>query len=567
MSYRYATERTDHSALASGQVLRSAPGYPGFPVRLASELLQRAMVHVEGDRARLWDPCCGSGYLVAVLGLLHRDRLTHVRATDVDEEAVGIAARNLELLTAEGLAERERELRRSARDFGRVAFVERAEAARDLAAGLAAMGGDLPHESGVADVFGLAGPVDADLVITDVRMPRMGGMDLLGTLRAKGNDATVIVMSAYGNLDQAIDAIKAGAYDYIQKPFKPDEVVLALRKAEERESLRRENRVLREEIRREHRFEDILAKSTVMQGVFRTIAKIANYKTTVLVTGESGVGKELAARAVHFSGKRKEKKILSVHCASLPEALLERELFGGEKGAFPGAEDVKRGLIEEAEGGTLLLDEIGDLGQSLQAKMVTVLEKRALRRLGGVQEIPIDAMIIAVTNRDLNKLQQEGYFRQDLFYRLDMFSLRFPPLRDRKEDIPLLAEHFFSQYKTEFGREAMELSAEAVDILMRYNWPGNVRELKGLFAKICLLEESDTIRPEHVLARLELPGPMEEIASYLDPDLDMSLGDIERNLIKTTMKKTKGNMTQAAKLLNISYDTLRYRLKKFGIRQ
>ena len=261
---------------------------------------------------------------------------------------------------------------------------------------------------GGEEALGLVESFGPDVVITDVRMPRMGGMDLLSTLRAKGNDATVIVMSAYGNLDQAIDAIKAGAYDYIQKPFKPDEVVLALRKAEERESLRRENRVLREEIRREHKFEDILAKSVVMQSVFRTIAKIANYKTTVLITGESGVGKELVARALHTRGSRAGKPFIPVNCGAIPENLLESELFGHKKGAFTDATHDRNGLFNEADGGTLFLDEIGELPLGLQVKLLRVLEDGKIRKLGESRDVAVDVRIVARHAPGLEQRDAEG---------------------------------------------------------------------------------------------------------------------------------------------------------------
>jgi len=245
--------------------------------------------------------------------------------------------------------------------------------------------------------------------------------------------------------------------------------------------------------------------------------------------------------------------------------LLESELFGYEKGAFTDAKGQKKGLFEEAGGGTLVLDEIGDMDVSLQAKLLRVLENRTIRRIGGYKEIPFDVMVVATTNRDLGKLQKEGKFRQDLYFRLNMFSLRVPPLRERREDIPLLAEFFFAQYKNEFGKPQMQLSEEALQVLINYDWPGNVRELKSLFAKVCLLEESDIIRAEHFLQRLEISHPPQKsVSSFVDSGL--SLEEIEKNFIRETLKKTGGNMTQAAKLLSISYDTLRYRMKKFDIR-
>ena len=280
-----------------------------------------------------------------------------------------------------------------------------------------------------------------DFVITDVKMPEMGGLDLLATLKAKGDPTTVIVMSAYGNLDLAIEAIKAGAYDYVHKPFKPDEIVLALRKAEEREVLRRENRALRDEIRKEYQFEDILAKSQSMQELFRTVAKIAEYKTTILITGESGVGKELVARALHRRSRR-EGTFIAVNCGAIPENLLESELFGHRRGAFTDAVQDRRGLFEEANGGTLFLDEIGELPLGLQVKLLRVLQDERIRRLGDTRDIQVDVRIAAATHRDLHAETQAGRFREDLFYRLNVLTIHVPALRERREDIPLLVDHF-----------------------------------------------------------------------------------------------------------------------------
>jgi len=272
------------------------------------------------------------------------------------------------------------------------------------------------------EALGLVDSFGPDVVLTDVRMPKMGGLDLLAAMKAKGNDATVIVMSAYGNMDLAIDAMKAGAYDYVQKPFKHDEVVLALRKAEEREALRRENRALRDEIRKEHRFEDILAKSASMQDIFRTIVKISEYKTTVLITGESGVGKELVARAVHRRSKR-GGAFVALNCGAIPENLLESELFGHKKGAFTDAVADRRGLFEEAHGGTLFLDEIGELPLGLQVKLLRVLEDEKIRRLGETRDLQVDVRIVTATHRDLLAETKAGRFRVDLFYRLNVLHI------------------------------------------------------------------------------------------------------------------------------------------------
>src|SRR6476620_6446749 len=325
----------------------------------------------------------------------------------------------------------------------------------------------------LVDTFG------PDVILTDVRMPKMGGLDLLATLQAKGNEATVIVMSAYGNVDLALEAIKAGAYDYVQKPFKHEEIVLTLRKAEERESLRRENRALREEIRKEHQFEHILVKSQAMQEIFRTIAKIVDYKTTVLISGESGTGKELVARALHRRSSRRGGSFVAVNCGAIPENLLESELFGHKKGAFTDANSNRRGLFEEADGGTLFLDEIGELPLNLQVKLLRALQEESIRRLGDSRDVKVDVRIITATHRDLAAETKAGRFREDLFYRINVLPILIPPLRARREDINLLIDHFVTRNNARLGTQIRALTADARKLLLEYAWPGNVRELEN----------------------------------------------------------------------------------------
>jgi two-component system response regulator AtoC len=419
---------------------------------------------------------------------------------------------------------------------------------------------------GGEEAVGLVESFGPDVVITDVRMPRMGGMDLLGTLRAKGNDATVIVMSAYGNLDQAIEAIKAGAYDYIQKPFKPDEVVLALRKAEERESLRRENRVLREEIRREHRFEDILAKSALMQGVFRTIAKIANYKTTVLISGESGVGKELVARALHTRSSRAGEPFVVVNCGAIPENLLESELFGHKKGAFTDAVHDRSGLFTEADAGTLFLDEIGELPLGLQVKLLRVLEDGKIRKLGETKDVAVDVRIVAATHRDLLKETQKGRFREDLFYRLNVLPIVVPPLRERREDIPVLIEHFMARNNARLGTSINGLDSEARRLLYEHPWPGNVRELENTIERAMVLCEGEKLMPSDLPERIrEAQNPVQMQLASGELSVKKTTRIIEEILIRRALQKTKGNRTRAAEVLEISHRALLYKIKDYKI--
>jgi two-component system response regulator AtoC len=413
---------------------------------------------------------------------------------------------------------------------------------------------------GMVDSFG------PDVVLTDVRMPKMGGLDLLSTLKAKGNEATVIVMSAYGNMDLALDAMKAGAYDYVQKPFKPDEVVLALRKAEERELLRRENRALKDEIRKEHRFEDILAKSPRMQEIFRTITKIAEYKTTVLVTGESGVGKELVARAIHRRSTRRGGPFVAVNCGAIPENLLESELFGHKKGAFTDAVHDRRGLFEEATEGTLFLDEIGELPLGLQVKLLRVLEDEKIRRVGDTRDLQVDVRIITATHRDLHAETKAGRFREDLFYRLNVLPIHCPPLRERRDDIPLLIDHFVAKNNTRLGTSIRGLDTETRRLLYEYSWPGNVRELENTIERAMVLSEGEQIIAADLPERIrEARDPVQVQLASGELSVKKTTRIIEEILIRRALQKTKGNRTRAAEVLEISHRALLYKIKDYQI--
>jgi two-component system, NtrC family, response regulator AtoC len=415
------------------------------------------------------------------------------------------------------------------------------------------------------DALKLVESFGPDVVLTDVRMPKMGGLDLLVALKNMGNDATVIVMSAYGNMDLAIDAMKAGAYDYVQKPFKHDEVVLALRKAEEREALRRENRVLRDEIRKEHRFEDILAKSGNMQDIFRTITKISEYKTTVLITGESGVGKELVARAIHRRSKR-SGSFVALNCGAIPENLLESELFGHKKGAFTDAVADRRGLFEEAHGGTLFLDEIGELPLGLQVKLLRVLEDERIRRVGEARDIQVDVRIVAATHRDLLAETKAGRFREDLFYRLNVLHIHCPPLRERRDDIPLLIDHFLARNNARLGTGVRKLDTEARRLLYEYAWPGNVRELENTIERAMVLSEGDTIAAPDLPERVrEARDPVQMQLASGELSVKKTMRIIEEILIRRALQKTKGNRTRAAEVLEISHRALLYKIKDYEI--
>ncbi|MCC6526440.1 MAG: sigma-54-dependent Fis family transcriptional regulator [Polyangiaceae bacterium] len=407
-----------------------------------------------------------------------------------------------------------------------------------------------------------------DFILTDVRMPKMGGLDLMSTLKAKGDPATVIVMSAYGNVELALEAMKAGAYDYVHKPFKNDEVLLALRKAEEREMLRRENRALRQEVLKEASFEQMLAKSPQMRAIFKTISKVADYKTTALVTGESGVGKELVARALHQRSARRDGPFVAVNCAAIPETLLESELFGHKRGAFTDASQDRAGLFEQADRGTLFLDEIGELPLSLQVKLLRALQDEIVRRIGDSRDIKVDVRIVTATQRDLAAEVAAGRFREDLYYRINVLHLVVPPLRDRREDIPLLVDHFIARNNVRLGTEIRAVSPETRRLLLEYSWPGNVRELENTIERAMVLCEGET------LTNADLP---ERIHQARDPiRLQLQSGELsikktarimEEVLIRRALTQTKGNRTRAAALLEISHRALLYKIKDYHVEE
>jgi two-component system response regulator AtoC len=420
--------------------------------------------------------------------------------------------------------------------------------------------------SGGEQALALVETFGPDVVLTDVRMPRMGGLDLLTTLKAKGNDAVVIVMSAYGNVDLAIEAMKAGAYDYLQKPFKPEELVLVLRKAAEREALRRENRALRQEMRQKDMFEDILAKSAEMQAVFKTISKIADFKTTALVVGESGVGKELVARAIHTRGSRRGGPFCAVNCGAIPENLLESELFGHKRGAFTDATSDRIGLFEQAHGGTLFLDEIGELPSKLQVKLLRVLQEETIRKLGDNRDVKVDVRIIAATHRDLSAETKAGRFREDLYYRINVLQIVIPPLRERREDIPILLDHFVARNNARFGTAIRGFEPEARRLLLEYGWPGNVRELENTVERAMVLTERDTIHVDDLPERLrEARDPIKLHLTSGELSIKKTARIIEEILIRRALQKTGGNRTRAAEVLEISHRALLYKIKVYRI--
>jgi DNA-binding NtrC family response regulator len=415
---------------------------------------------------------------------------------------------------------------------------------------------------------------DVDVVLSDVRMPGMGGLALVRWIREHRPGLTAIMMSAFGSIELAVEALHAGAYDYVAKPFKQDEVVLALRKAEERERLRRENAALRAQLREAAGATDwlgsLLIRSEGMQQVARTVRKVAPFKTTVLVLGESGVGKELVSRAIHASSPRESGPFVAVNCGAIPDALLESELFGHVRGAFTDATHDKKGLFEEAKGGTLFLDEIGELPLALQVKLLRALQEEEIRRVGDTRAINIDVRVVAATSRELAQMVEDGSFRQDLYYRLHVMAIDVPPLRERKDDIEPLVEHFVTAVNRRLGTRIEGLHPQAMQHLVAYDWPGNVRELENAIEHAAVMAEGGTLEladlPDRVRRRDRPAGG--GLAVELPPgDLSVKRAQrtLERELILRALAQTQGNRTQAAKLLELSHRALLYKIKEFGL--
>jgi two-component system response regulator AtoC len=373
-------------------------------------------------------------------------------------------------------------------------------------------------------------------------------------------------MSAYGTLDTAIEAMKRGAYDYVSKPFKPDEIMLTLKKAEERERLRKENRLLQQSVRERFSFAQMIGRSPPMQEIFATIEKVADYKTSVLITGESGTGKELIAKAIHYNSSRADKPLVTVNCGAIPETLLESELFGHKKGSFTDAIKDKRGLFQEAHGGSIFLDEIGELPRPLQVKLLRALQEEEIKRVGDTQSINIDIRVLAATTKDLAEEVKNGRFRDDLYYRINVLHVVVPPLRKRSEDIPLLTQHFIEKISKRLHSEVDEVSPAAASAFQRYDWPGNVRELENFIERAMVMAGGRTIELEDLPPHLQ---PKAEPEEYLANEENLSIKEasrkLERTLIRRALEKTGGNRTQAAKILEISHPALLYKIKAYEL--
>ena len=404
----------------------------------------------------------------------------------------------------------------------------------------------------------------ADLVLTDLKMPGMGGMEFLRRLKQKWPDTEVLIMTAYGSIDTAIEAMRSGAYDYLTKPIDRDRFPLAVEKALERHALAVENKQLKDRLETRTRFDQMVGDSEPMQRVYSLVEMVADSDVTVLLTGESGTGKELVARAIHHKSHRADGPFVTLNCGALPENLFESELFGYEKGAFTGATTNKMGRFELADGGSLLLDEVGELSLKSQVDFLRVLETKEFRRLGGTKIVRVDTRIVAATNRNLEEAVKEGGFREDLYYRLNVIPIRLPPLRERGEDIPLLADRFLEEFCAQHRREPKEVSREAMRLLRLYAWPGNIRQLRNLLERMVVTVKDPVIQPEHLPEEVQVSR---EDAHTMVVSLGSSLKEIEREAIRRTLAEVTNHREKAAKLLGISLRALQYKIKEYGIRE
>lgn len=404
-----------------------------------------------------------------------------------------------------------------------------------------------------------------DAVITDLALPDGTGMDVLSAARGRDESTQVLMITAYGGTEQAVEAMRRGAYDFVQKPFRNHELLALLDKALEKRRIVDENRTLRATLEGSYRSGDLIGKSEPMRRVMQLISRVASARSSVLITGESGTGKEVVARRLHEEGDRAAGPFVAVHCGALPEALMESELFGHEKGAFTGANARSEGLVRAAEGGTLFLDEIGELPLELQVKFLRVLQERKVRPVGGSREREVDVRVVAATNRDVEREVAEGRFRQDLFYRLNVIRLHLPPLRERPEDIPLLAQHFVQKHAALAGKP-IELSPEALSWLVRQPFPGNVRELENVIERAVTLALGNRITLDDLPDGARTDGPTTPAARIGEGfNLDAHLAAIERAFLLEALERTGGNRTEAAKLLGTTFRSFRYRLAKYGL--
>ena len=408
---------------------------------------------------------------------------------------------------------------------------------------------------------------DLDLIITDMKMPGTSGMELLEASKEIKPDLPVIMMTAYGTIEMAVEAMKKRAYDYITKPFQNEELKLTVKKALENYRLIKENRRLSQALLDRYKYGNIIGKSKPMQGIYEMISKVAQSKASVLITGPSGTGKELIAKAIHYDSPRKDRPFISVNCGALTETLLESELFGHEKGAFTGAVSMKKGRFELADEGTLFLDEVGDMPPPLQVKLLRVLQEMEFERVGGTKTIKVDVRVLSASNQNIKEVVAEGNFREDLFYRLNVINIEVPSLTERTEDIRLLVNHFIEKYRQDEGKERIELSPEAWKILYSYTWPGNVRELENIIERAVVLKADRVIGPEDLPPELSEKRQEVEVERFipLDSPLQKTLEQIEEKLIRRALDQCDNVQSHAAEMLGITKSLIQHKMKKYNI--
>jgi two-component system response regulator PilR (NtrC family) len=409
-----------------------------------------------------------------------------------------------------------------------------------------------------------------DLVLLDIRMPKLDGIATLKRIKATSPETVVIMITAYASTDTAIKAMKEGAYDYITKPFKIDEIKMIIKNALEKKNLQEENILLKQVVRDRYHFDNIIGQSSKMSALYDLLEKVSPTKTNILITGESGTGKELVAKAIHYNSPRKEKPFVTLNCGAIPETLIESELFGHMKGAFTDAIHTKKGLFEMADEGTIFLDEISELPLLMQVKLLRVLQEKEFKRVGGTEDIRVDVRIIAATNKDLEEAVREKRFREDLYYRLNVIQIKLPSLRERRDDIPLLANHFLKKYAEELEKQIGSISPEAIRVLLDYGYPGNVRELQNIIERAVALESTAELTPKNLNSYLNeqslfRKGPVDLDIPNEGLDLEKVVEDIERDLLVKALDKTRGIKKKAADLLHINFRSLRYRLEKYGL--
>jgi two-component system response regulator PilR (NtrC family) len=410
-----------------------------------------------------------------------------------------------------------------------------------------------------------------DLLISDIKMPDMSGVDVLRAAKRIDQDILGIMITAFASTDTAVEAMRLGACDYLSKPFDVDLLKMKVREKIENRQIRQENVLLKRTLGLTHQFANIIGRSEGMLDVFKMIETVARTNSTILLTGESGTGKGLVAQAIHFHSLRRDKPMVSLNCGAMPEALLESELFGHMRGAFTSADTNKKGLLEVAEKGTIFLDEIGEMSPVMQVKLLRVLQERRFRRVGGLDEVLADIRVIAATNQNLSKAVVEGRFREDLYYRINVIPIALPPLRDRREDIPLIAEHFLTKYTEQMGKSVTSISHEAMELLLAHDWPGNIRELENVLERAVALEATPSILPESLpptIRRGEARNgsPRAEPLPALGFDLEAHVQGIERGYIAEALQRAGGVQVKAAELLGMSFRSFRYYVKKYNLR-